>query len=322
MANNCTNTSCKARLPRSRYHAVIRQVTWHRSGRPGVQQINQPVVRARWALHCTVCSALTRELCVPDAERLGAFHASQCGYCTPGFTVAMHGVLREAQERNAAPTADDFQAGLDGNLCRCTGYRPIIDACKVSAAVWSAQYGMQVGSLIVTSLRAGSDCTAESHAAAPANYQVQGCGPSALPSQLKFPVSRDVAHIHAWLQSLPGCANLDDLGISPFPHACSLSRDAGPWESGISPLYHACSPSPGARTWRTLASVRQAASMHPPPPHSPTSPASCSLIRCVQCWTGVRMCPRWSLQQPAACNMQKVLLRGKPCLHALLMTSS
>ena len=43
----------------------------------------------------------------------------------------MHGVLREAQERNVTPTADDFQAGLDGNLCRCTGYRPIIDACKV-----------------------------------------------------------------------------------------------------------------------------------------------------------------------------------------------
>ena len=65
-------------------------------------------------------------------ERLAGFHASQCGFCTPGFVVAAHGVVRRAAAAGkGAPTANDFAAGLDGNLCRCTGYRPIIDACKV-----------------------------------------------------------------------------------------------------------------------------------------------------------------------------------------------
>ncbi len=45
--------------------------------------------------------------------------------------VAAHGVLRKAEAEGRSATADDFQSGLDGNLCRCTGYRPIIDACKV-----------------------------------------------------------------------------------------------------------------------------------------------------------------------------------------------
>lgn len=66
-------------------------------------------------------------------ERFAGFHASQCGFCTPGFVVAAHGVVRRAAAAGkGAPTADDFAAGLDGNLCRCTGYRPIVDACKVA----------------------------------------------------------------------------------------------------------------------------------------------------------------------------------------------
>ena len=51
-------------------------------------------------------------------------HGSQCGFCTPGFVVAMTGVL----EQNDSPTVDDWRHGLTGNLCRCTGYSPIIAA--------------------------------------------------------------------------------------------------------------------------------------------------------------------------------------------------
>ena len=50
--------------------------------------------------------------------------AVQCGYCGPGMLMAAQALL----ERNPQPTLDDVKKGLDGNLCRCTGYTPIFDA--------------------------------------------------------------------------------------------------------------------------------------------------------------------------------------------------
>lgn len=66
-----------------------------------------------------------------DTERLAQFHGSQCGFCTPGIVVACHATLVRAAQKGTAATPDDLATGLDGNLCRCTGYRPILDACKV-----------------------------------------------------------------------------------------------------------------------------------------------------------------------------------------------
>ena len=66
------------------------------------------------------------------ADRFAEYSASQCGFCTPGFIVATHQVLSKCQEKGEKPSEEALQKGLDGNLCRCTGYRPILDACKVS----------------------------------------------------------------------------------------------------------------------------------------------------------------------------------------------
>lgn len=66
------------------------------------------------------------------AEAFAQHSASQCGYCTPGFVVACHSKLQELKSAGQAATADNLVQGLDGNLCRCTGYRPIVDVCKVS----------------------------------------------------------------------------------------------------------------------------------------------------------------------------------------------
>ncbi|WP_136064709.1 xanthine dehydrogenase small subunit [Modicisalibacter radicis] len=55
-------------------------------------------------------------------------HASQCGFCTPGIVMSLF-TLHEAQRRTPAPlTPERLEAALGGNLCRCTGYRPIRDA--------------------------------------------------------------------------------------------------------------------------------------------------------------------------------------------------
>lgn len=56
-------------------------------------------------------------------------HGSQCGFCTPGFVVAMTGILEE----NEQPDQDQWRYGLTGNLCRCTGYTPIVTAGQQAA---------------------------------------------------------------------------------------------------------------------------------------------------------------------------------------------
>ena len=60
----------------------------------------------------------------PVQERLYQGHGSQCGYCSPGMVMSMVGLLKDCP----APDIEDIYSGLQGNLCRCTGYRPIIEA--------------------------------------------------------------------------------------------------------------------------------------------------------------------------------------------------
>jgi carbon-monoxide dehydrogenase small subunit len=60
-------------------------------------------------------------------QRLFLEHGGlQCGYCTPGMLMAATALLR----RNPRPNLDEIKAGLDGNLCRCTGYTGIFDAIQ------------------------------------------------------------------------------------------------------------------------------------------------------------------------------------------------
>jgi carbon-monoxide dehydrogenase small subunit len=56
-------------------------------------------------------------------------HALQCGYCTPGFVLAAVSLLRD----NPNPTEEEIRLGLEGNLCRCTGYHNIVKAVQAAA---------------------------------------------------------------------------------------------------------------------------------------------------------------------------------------------
>lgn len=60
----------------------------------------------------------------PVQQALVDHHGSQCGFCTPGFVMSMFALYHQ----NAQPNRDDVLNALSGNLCRCTGYKPIIDA--------------------------------------------------------------------------------------------------------------------------------------------------------------------------------------------------
>jgi len=62
----------------------------------------------------------------PLQERFAASHGSQCGFCTPGIIMSLYTLLRN----NPYPSEKSIEDCLDGNLCRCTGYRPILEAAK------------------------------------------------------------------------------------------------------------------------------------------------------------------------------------------------
>ena len=60
----------------------------------------------------------------PVQQAFHECHALQCGYCTPGMVMASVSMIEE----NPSMTEDDVREGLEGNLCRCTGYHNIVKA--------------------------------------------------------------------------------------------------------------------------------------------------------------------------------------------------
>ena len=66
----------------------------------------------------------------PVQEGFWEKHGLQCGYCTPGMIVTAAQLL----DRNSSPTREEICHGLEGNLCRCTGYQHIVDAVEYAAA--------------------------------------------------------------------------------------------------------------------------------------------------------------------------------------------
>jgi len=69
-----------------------------------------------------------------------AHTAVQCGFCTPGMIVSAAALLRQTP----SPTEDDVRKALAGNLCRCTGYRQIVDAVLAAAAALRAPEAVPV----------------------------------------------------------------------------------------------------------------------------------------------------------------------------------
>ncbi|HQQ70616.1 MAG TPA: xanthine dehydrogenase small subunit, partial [Alicycliphilus sp.] len=64
----------------------------------------------------------------PVQQALVDCHGSQCGFCTPGFAMSLWNSYEQHQEAGTVPTRQQLADDLSGNLCRCTGYRPILDA--------------------------------------------------------------------------------------------------------------------------------------------------------------------------------------------------
>jgi aerobic carbon-monoxide dehydrogenase small subunit len=65
----------------------------------------------------------------PLQEGFWEEHGLQCGFCTPGMILAAHQLL----QRNPSPSEEEIRWGLEGNLCRCTGYQHIVKAVQYAA---------------------------------------------------------------------------------------------------------------------------------------------------------------------------------------------
>jgi carbon-monoxide dehydrogenase small subunit len=90
---------------------------------------------------CNVLAAQADGSSITTIEGLGASglhpmqqafwekHGLQCGYCTPGMIMAASKLI----ENNPNPTDDEIRHGLEGNICRCTGYENIVRAVKSAA---------------------------------------------------------------------------------------------------------------------------------------------------------------------------------------------
>src|SRR3569833_951186 len=66
----------------------------------------------------------------PAQEAMVQCHGSQCGFCTPGFVMSLFGMYQNHVCKGEAVTRELAQEELSGILCRCTGYRPILDAAQ------------------------------------------------------------------------------------------------------------------------------------------------------------------------------------------------
>ncbi|KAI3522867.1 hypothetical protein L1887_00919 [Cichorium endivia] len=112
-----------------------------------LEQVEDYTVSSCLTLLCSVngCSITTTEGLgnIKDGfhsihQRFAGFHASQCGFCTPGMCVSLFSALVNAEKTNCPQpllgfskiTASEAEKSISGNLCRCTGYRPIADVCK------------------------------------------------------------------------------------------------------------------------------------------------------------------------------------------------
>jgi len=102
--------------------------TVHVDGR-AVKSCTMLAVQANGANISTIESMAHNGKLHPIQQAFTECHGLQCGFCTPGMIMAVAGLLKE----NPNPTDAQIEHGLEGNLCRCTGYINIVKAVKLAA---------------------------------------------------------------------------------------------------------------------------------------------------------------------------------------------
>ena len=102
--------------------------TVHLDGR-SVKSCNVLAVQADGHEVTTIEGLSTNGTLHPMQQAFHECHALQCGYCTPGMIMQSIDILND----NPSPSEEEIRAGLEGNLCRCTGYHNIVKAVQSAA---------------------------------------------------------------------------------------------------------------------------------------------------------------------------------------------
>lgn len=94
-----------------------------------------PLIRSTAGQAATPTAPVSAAALHPAQEAMVQCHGSQCGFCTPGFVMSLFAMYQNRTARGQAITRADAVHDLSGNLCRCTGYRPIFDAAQAMGAL-------------------------------------------------------------------------------------------------------------------------------------------------------------------------------------------
>ncbi|KAF2460152.1 molybdopterin binding aldehyde oxidase/xanthine dehydrogenase [Lineolata rhizophorae] len=187
----------------------------------------------------------------PLQERIAKLHGSQCGFCTPGIVMAMYAILRNAYdaEKDVFRLLErdiQLEGHLDGNLCRCTGYKPILQAARTfvtedlggkleSTPESSDQNGLEKAALDAESLKAGSASCGRGSTGVSCG-RPGGCCRDASPnsdsSGAPLSSSPDSASTNA--TSVSGNEVAEDPSVSGASYAKpAKSRESKPSEEGV-----------------------------------------------------------------------------------------
>ncbi|MGA0610165.1 xanthine dehydrogenase small subunit [Caldimonas sp. KR1-144] len=139
----------------------------------------------------------------PVQQALVECHGSQCGFCTPGFAMSMAACYERHGGAGTRPTRQELADELSGNLCRCTGYRPILDAGERMFELPAAR--LDAGPVIAALKTLAADAPLRYEAANPATGRVE-----------RFDAPRSVDALAALLEAAPGArllAGATDIGL-------------------------------------------------------------------------------------------------------------
>lgn len=157
----------------------------------------------------------------PVQRKIAECNGTQCGYCTPGFTLAMSGLLATAEQ----PTAEEVETRFQGNLCRCTGYRSIYEAMHTFAA--TDEHGQPTAEARALCAEAGADIEDLLREGVRSQCALKGCGNSAASRGCAADGKGGCPNVDADGES--GCTNLESAtegGHSTAGACCQHGHEA------------------------------------------------------------------------------------------------